>query len=119
MVQTGMKIDGRTLTREMLVAMRFLALDRMAEGESPVAISASFGMHRTWAYKVRLKARGRGKRSVRLRKAPSRPRTLTEAQERHGFRWVNGKDRLRLPSSPVRCSGPPGAAFRCGLRAAP
>ena len=50
MVQTGMKIDGRTLTREMLVAMRFLALDRMAEGESPVAISASFGMHRTWAY---------------------------------------------------------------------
>jgi hypothetical protein len=50
MVQTGMKIDGRTLTRETLEAMRFLALDRMAEVESPAAISASFGMHRTWAY---------------------------------------------------------------------
>jgi hypothetical protein len=70
-VQGDMKIDGRTLTREMLEGMRFMALDRMAEGESLAAISASFGMHRAWAYKVRLKARGRGKgkREVQLRKA--------------------------------------------------
>jgi len=81
-VQAGMKIDGRTLTRETLEAMRFMALDRMAEGESPAAISASFGMHRTWAYKVRFKARGRGKGK----------RTLTPAQERQVFRWVNGKN---------------------------
>lgn len=46
-VQADMKIDGRTLTRETLEAMRFMALDRMAEGEAPAAISASFGMHRT------------------------------------------------------------------------
>ncbi|MBS0213376.1 MAG: transposase, partial [Proteobacteria bacterium] len=47
--------------------MRFIALERMAEGESPAAVSASFGLHRTWAYKVRAKARGRGKgaRAVR------------------------------------------------------
>ncbi len=78
MDQPGMKIDGRTLTRETLEAMRFMALDRMAEGESPAAVSASFGMHRTWAYKVRWKARGRGKgkRSVRLRKAAGRQRML-------------------------------------------
>ena len=49
MVQTGLKIDGRTLTRETLEGMRFMALDRMAEGESLAAISASFGMHRAWA----------------------------------------------------------------------
>lgn len=93
-VQSDMKIDGRTLTRETLEAMRFMALDRMAEGESPAAISASFGMHRSWAYKVRLKARGRGqgKRAVRLRKAPGRRRTLTAAQEQQVFRWVNGKN---------------------------
>ena len=104
MVQTGLKIDGRTLTRETLEAMRFLALDRMAEGESPAAISASFGLHRTWAYQVRLKARARGKRSVRLRKAPGLPRTLTEAQERQVFRWVNGKNprkRCRIGSVPT------------------
>ncbi len=89
-----MKIDGRTLTRETLEAMRFMALDRMAEGGSPAAISASFGMHRTWAYKVRWKARGRGqgKRALRLRKVPGRRRALTGAQERQVFRWVNGKD---------------------------
>ncbi|AOU98853.1 hypothetical protein BI364_13585 [Acidihalobacter yilgarnensis] len=68
-----MKIDGRPLTRETLEAMRFMALDRMDEGESPAAASASFGMHRTWAYKVRLKARGRGqgKRVLQLRRHPS------------------------------------------------
>ncbi len=89
-----MKIDGRTLTRETLEAMRFMALDRMAEGESPAAVSASFGMHRAWAYKVRLKARGRGKgkRALRLRRAPGRQRTLIAAQERQVFRWINGKN---------------------------
>ena len=91
-VQGDMKIDGRTLTRETLEGMRFMALDRMAEGESLAAISASFGMHRAWAYKVRLKARGQGKRAVQLRKAPGRRRTLTDAQARQVFRWVNGKN---------------------------
>jgi hypothetical protein len=55
-----MKIDGRTRTRETLQAMRFMALDRMAESESPATVSASFGMNRNWAYKVRRKARERG-----------------------------------------------------------
>lgn len=87
-----MKNDGRTLTRETLEAMRFMALERMAEGESPAAIAASFGMHRTWAYKVRLKARGQGKRALQLRRAPGRRRKLSNAQERQVFRWVNGKN---------------------------
>ncbi|OBS10367.1 IS630 family transposase [Acidihalobacter prosperus] len=89
-----MKNDGRTLTRETLEAMRFMALERMAEGESPAAVSASFGMHRTWAYKVRLKVRGRGqgKRALQLRRAPGRRRKLTDAQGRQVFRWVNGKN---------------------------
>ncbi|AOU98308.1 hypothetical protein BI364_10355 [Acidihalobacter yilgarnensis] len=89
-----MKNDGRTLTRETLEAMRFMALERMAEGESPAAVSASFGMHRTWAYKVRLKVRGRGqgKQALQLRRAPGRRRKLTDAQGRQVFRWVNGKN---------------------------
>lgn len=90
--QSDMKIDGRTLTREMLEAMRLMALDRIAEGESLAAISASFGMRRTRAYKVRLKTRGKGKRAVQLRRAPGRRRTLTDAQERQVFSWVNGKN---------------------------
>lgn len=89
-----MKIDGRGLNRKTLEEMRLIALDRMAEGESPAAVSASFGLHRTWAYKVRAKARGRGKgkRALRLRRGTGRPRTLTPSQEWQVFRWVNGKN---------------------------
>lgn len=43
-VQSSMKIDSRTLSPETLEAMRFMALDRMAEGELSAAISASFGI---------------------------------------------------------------------------
>ena len=76
-----MKRDGRTLSHETLEAMRLLALERMAEGESPAAVSASLGLHRTWAYKVRAKARGRGKgkRAVRSTKGTGRPRKLSAA----------------------------------------
>ncbi len=89
-----MKRDGRTLSRETLEAMRLMALDRMAEGEPPAEVSASFGLHRSWAYKVRIKARGRGRgrRALRARKATGRPRKLSAAQERQVFRWVNGKN---------------------------
>lgn len=89
-----MKRDGRTLSRETLEAMRLRALDRMAEGEPPAEVSSSFGLHRTWAYKVRIKARGRGRgrRALRARKATGRLRKLSAAQERQVFRWVNGKN---------------------------
>jgi len=89
-----MQRDGRTLSHETLEEMRLLALARMAEGESPAAVSASFGLHRTWAYKVRNKARGRGKgkRAVRSTRGTGRPRKLSAAQEKQVFRWVNGKN---------------------------
>lgn len=92
-----MKRDGRTLAHETLEEMRLMALDRMAEGESAAKVSASFGLHRTWAYKVRAKARGRGKgkRAVRSTKGTGRPRKLTLAQERHVFRWINGKNPMQ------------------------
>lgn len=71
-----------------------LALQRMREGEKPAAVAASFGMNRTWAYKVRAAASGRGKglRALRSTRAGGRPRSLTRAQERQVFRWVNGRN---------------------------
>lgn len=89
-----MQRDGRTLSHETLEEMRLLALARMAEGESPGAVSASFGLHRTWAYKVRNKARGRGRgpRAVRSTRGTGRPRKLNAVQEKQVFRWVNGKN---------------------------
>jgi transposase len=71
-----------------------LAVQRMREGEAPAAVAASFGMNRTWAYKCRTAASGRGKglRALRSTKGTGRPRSLTGAQERQVFRWVNGRN---------------------------
>ncbi|MFB9115267.1 IS630 family transposase [Xanthomonas arboricola pv. corylina] len=93
-VQPSMKRDGRTVSRSALEEMRLMALERMNEGESPAEVAGSFGLHRGWAYKVLAKARGRGrgKRALLSRKGTGRPRTLTAAQERQVFGWVNGKN---------------------------
>jgi len=91
-VQRFMKRDGRTVARAALEEMRVTALQRMREGESPAAVAASFGLHRGWAYKVLHKAKGRGRQALLSTKGTGRPRTLTAAQERQVFRWVNGKN---------------------------
>jgi transposase len=89
-----MKRDGRTVAHNTLEEMRLLALQRMREGEKPAAVSASFGMHRTWAYKVRAAAAGRGNgaRALLSTRSSGRPRSLSAAQERQVFRWVNGRN---------------------------
>ena len=92
-----MKRDGRALAHNTLEEMRILAVQRMAEGEHPNDVAASFGMHRSWAYKIRAQARGRGRgeRVLRSTKGTGRPRKLTPAQEQLVFRWVNGKNPLQ------------------------
>lgn len=92
-VESCMKRDGRTLAHNTLEEMRMVAVQRMNEGERPEDVAASFGFHRSWAFKCRAAARGRGHgaRALRSTKASGRPRKLTPAQERQVFRWVNGK----------------------------
>ena len=88
-----MKRDGRTLAHNTLEDMRVLAVQRMAEGEHPADVAASFGLHRSWAFKCRAAARGRGRglKALRSTKGTGRPRKLTAAQEQQMFRWINGK----------------------------
>lgn len=92
-VELVMKRDGRTLAHNTLEEMRFLAVQRMNEGEHPAAVAASLGMNRSWAYKCKAAARwrGRGLKALQSTKGTGRPRKLTAAQERQVFRWVNGK----------------------------
>jgi hypothetical protein len=59
-----MKRDGRAVSRSALEEMRVMALHRMREGESPSEVAASFGLHRGWAYKVLVRAKGRGERAL-------------------------------------------------------
>jgi transposase len=77
--------------------MRILAVQRMAEGEHPDDVAASFGMHRSWAYKIRAQARGRGRgvRALLATKGTGRPRKLMQAQERQVLRWINGKNPMQ------------------------
>ena len=107
-----MKRDGRKLAHNTLEEMRVLAVQRMNEGEHPGDVAASLGMHRSWGYKCRAMAKGRGQglRALRSTKGTGRPRKLTPAQERQVFRWVNGKrpDQCRTmdaPNSAGACAG--------------
>jgi transposase len=92
-----MKRDGRSLAHNTLEEMRILAVRRMTEGEHPNDVAASFGMHRSWAYKIRAQARGRGHgvRVLRSTRGTGRPRKLTPAQEQQVLRWINGKNPMR------------------------
>jgi transposase len=86
-----MKRDGRTLAHNTLEEMRLLAVQRMAEGAHPDEVAASFGMHRTWAYKIRALARDCGMSALRSSKGTGRPKKLSAAQEQQVFRWIDGK----------------------------
>lgn len=93
-IEDGMKRDGRRLDHQTLEEIRRMAVARVREGERPADVIASFGFHRTSIYRW-LKAsagRGRGLKALRSTRGTGRPRTLSAAQERQVFRWVNGRD---------------------------
>ena len=89
-----MKIDGRTLDHKTLETIREMAVRRVREGESAADVMASYGFARTSIYKwlPKVKGRGNGLKKLKSTKGTGRPRSLTAAQERKVFRWVNGKD---------------------------
>lgn len=89
-----MRRDGRLLDHKTLEAIRTMAVERVREGQKPSAVIASYGFCRTTIYKWLSQAagRGRGLRALAARQATGRPRSLTPAQEKQVFRWVNGRD---------------------------
>jgi transposase len=70
-----------------------MAVARVQEGEQPSEVIASYGFHRCTIYRWLKAVRGRGQgfKALAARPATGRPRTLTVAQERQVFRWINGK----------------------------
>lgn len=74
-----------------------MAVERVREGERPSEVIASYGFHRCTIYGWLKTARGRGKglKALAARPATGRPRTLTAAQERQVFRWINGKNPMQ------------------------
>jgi transposase len=97
MLRLAMKRDGRTLDHATVETIRTKAVERVREGERPSEVIASYGFHRCTIYGWLKTARGRGKGLTALaaRPATGRPRTLTAAQERQVFRWINGKNPMQ------------------------
>src|ERR1043165_6909523 len=89
-----MKRDGRTLDHQTLETIRLMAIERVREGERPSEVIEAYGFNRTTIYKWIKTAfgSGAGMKALRSTKATGRPRSLTPAQERRVFRWVNGRD---------------------------
>lgn len=71
-----------------------MAVERVREGESASAVSASYGFCRTAIYRwLRAASQpGLGVRALRAKPLTGRPRTLTRKQEQQVFRWINGRD---------------------------
>jgi transposase len=67
---------------------------RVHAGEDPGAVIASYGFNRTRIYKwIRMAAAsGNGLRALSSSRGTGRARSLTAAQERQVFPWVNGRD---------------------------
>ena len=91
---TIMKIDGRTLDHATLEQIRLMAIRRVREGEDPGVVIASYGFNRTTIYKWihRAAGSGNGLRALSSTRGTGRPRSLSAAQERQVFLWINGRD---------------------------
>ena len=87
-----MKRDGRRLDHKTLETIRLMAVERVNEGEDPSEVIAAYGFCRTTIYKWIKIALDAGEIGLRSTQGTGRPRTLTSAQERQVFRWVNGRD---------------------------
>jgi transposase len=89
-----MKRDGRTLDRQTLEAIRLMAIERVREGERAAQVIEAYGFNRTTIYKwIKTACRpGAGLNALRSTRATGRPRSLSPAQERRVFRWINGRN---------------------------
>ena len=94
MVSLCMKRDGRTLDHRTLEAIRLMAVERVREGERAADVIEAYGFNRTTIYKwLKVAFRpGGGIKALRSTQATGRPRSLSPAQERRVFRWINGRD---------------------------
>ena len=93
-VEAFVKRDGRTFDHQTLEAIRLMAVERVRDGEPASEVIAAYGFNRTTIYKWIQAALqpGVGIKALRSTRATGRPRSLTPAQERRVFRWVNGRD---------------------------
>jgi len=82
------------MDHQTLETIRLMAVERVREGERAAEVIEAYGFNRTTIYKWLNAAFGPGGsiKALRSTKATGRPRSLSPAQERRVFRWINGRD---------------------------
>jgi transposase len=92
-----MKQDGRKLDHRTLETIRKMAVERVREEEKPSQVIASHGFSRGSIYRWLKVGKGRGKglRTLNLRKGTGHPRKLSARQERQVSRWINDKNPMQ------------------------
>lgn len=87
-----MRIDGRQLTHETSETIRYMAVQRVREGERPSAVMKSYGLCRTTIYKWLSVVASDGPEGLQRRRHPGAASKLSGAQKLQVRRWMNGKD---------------------------
>ena len=90
------KRDARSLDHGTLEELRRLAVRRVNDGESQIAVARSSGMHRCTVAKWMRAYRRHGNRALAARKAPGRPPTLTPRQQQRLRRLIVKHDPRQL-----------------------
>jgi len=75
-----MKIDGRTLSKEKKALVRRMAVQRVWDGEKPIAVMDSYGLARQTVFLWLRKAEEQGLDALALRPHKGRKRELSEQE---------------------------------------
>src|SRR2546422_5945377 len=93
--------DARSLDHGTLEEMRRLAVKRVLEGESQVAVAASLEVDKHTVSKWMRRFRAGGESALSSRKATGRPTTLTDKQRQRLRRIIVGKNPRQLNFGPA------------------
>lgn len=88
-----MRVDGRKIDHAKLEEIRFEAVRRVQDGESPTAVARAMGLYRNRIFIWLAHYRAGGWDALRSRKIPGRPHRLTAKQ----IRWVYNAVTLKNP----------------------
>ena len=93
------KFDARSLSTEEQALLRKLAVRRVLNGESPRAVTASFGLGKKTIYKWLKAVRENGEESLSPRSKTGRAPTLKEADIARVVQWIISSDPAHFGAS--------------------
>ena len=87
-----MKYDARKLSTDEQALLRRLAAQRVLDGESPAAVTRSYGLGDKTIFKWVKLAKGKGLNALAPKPRPGRGRTLSDFEAQEVKRWILAGD---------------------------